>query len=73
MSALIEVSISANYNNEQALLDRLNQHLGIDYNKDSNEICFNIDYGEDDHYATFSVDKDELLDAIKRAMEKPLE
>lgn len=73
MNALIEVNVDTNYTDDQVLMRELNKHLAFSYDKKTNQIMFGVEYGKDDHYMTLSVDKDELLDAIKRAEAKPLE
>jgi len=71
MTTLIKVDISANHVEDEELLEKLNKHLEFSYSKESDQIYFSIDIGEDEHFVTLTVDKDELIDAIKRAVLRP--
>jgi hypothetical protein len=73
MSAVIPAQFSANYDDDQKMIDELNKHFEIEYFKDKNEIYFSINFDKDDHYVTVLVDKDELVDAISRAVAKPVD
>ena len=66
MTALVPVTIDANYNEDRVKLIDLNQHLELFYNK--GDISFSFTFDEDDHYATLSIDVPELLAAIGKAM-----
>lgn len=71
MNALIEAEFSTNYDADNELFNELNKHLSFNYDKDSNKIFFSVEYEKGGHYVMIATDKDELLDAIKRAVEKP--
>ena len=67
MSVLIPIEISANYDKDKALFDKLNKHLDISYLEETDQISFNFDYGEEGHYVTIAVSFSDLIEAIGKA------